>query len=88
MQTLLADGMDACIDLLRASPDKAQNLFNDLLIGVTELFRDGKERELLAQNAIPRPFRDKPQRPPGSAPARAGRPQAPGPSARRPLRAG
>lgn len=59
MQALLIDDLAAYLDLLRGSPDEAQNLFNDLLIGVTEFFRDRKEWEILENEVIPRLFEDR-----------------------------
>ncbi len=56
MQALLLDNPADYITLLRGSPDEAQSLFNDLLIGVTEFFRDGREWELLERTVIPRLF--------------------------------
>ena len=46
-------------DLLRTAADEPQNLFNDLLIGVTEFFRDKKEWAVLEQEVIPRLFEGK-----------------------------
>lgn len=42
------------VDLLRADKDEAQHLFNDLLIGVTEFFRDIREFEVLQHEVMPR----------------------------------
>ena len=39
--------LEEYVDILRTRPDEAQLLFNDLLIGVTQFFRDPKEFELL-----------------------------------------
>lgn len=47
------------LEYLRAEPDEAQNLFNDLLIGVTQFFRDQKEFEFLAREVVPRLFAGK-----------------------------
>ncbi|MFC0340758.1 CheR family methyltransferase [Paracoccus niistensis] len=59
MQALLIDDLPSYIELLRTSADEPQNLFNDLLIGVTEFFRDKKEWGLLEQEVIPRLFEGK-----------------------------
>lgn len=64
MQALLIDELPAYIELLRTSADEAQNLFNDLLIGVTEFFRDGKEWAILEQDVIPHLFKGKHRREP------------------------
>ncbi|HVG48515.1 MAG TPA: CheR family methyltransferase, partial [Rubellimicrobium sp.] len=59
MQALTLDDLPAYIEALRASPSEAQDLFNDLLIGVTEFFRDKKEWELLEREVIPKLFEGK-----------------------------
>ena len=56
MQVVQADTMDAYLNLLRERPDEAQELFNDLLIGVTQFFRDPREFDLLAREVIPKLF--------------------------------
>ncbi len=62
MQALLINDLKAYVDLLRSSPNEPQSLFNDLLIGVTEFFRDRKEWEILEKEVIPRLFEDKPSK--------------------------
>lgn len=59
MQALQADTLPDYIDVLRAQPGEAQDLFNDLLIGVTEFFRDKREWELLEREVVPRLFAHK-----------------------------
>ncbi len=49
----------AYVDFLRTDKDEAQHLFNDLLIGVTEFFRDKREFEVLENQVIPQIFEDK-----------------------------
>ncbi|HEX8285231.1 MAG TPA: CheR family methyltransferase [Pyrinomonadaceae bacterium] len=44
---------------IRAHPDEAQALLKDLLISVTNFFRDRKAFDSLEQNIIPRLFKDK-----------------------------
>ena len=44
------------IDLLRTDANEVQNLFNDLLIGVTQFFRDAREFEALEKQVIPKLF--------------------------------
>ncbi|MEX6506577.1 CheR family methyltransferase [Jiella sp. M17.18] len=47
------------LEFLRADGEEAQSLFNDLLIGVTQFFRDRKEFEFLEANVVPRLFEGK-----------------------------
>ncbi|WP_162630715.1 CheR family methyltransferase [Paracoccus endophyticus] len=63
MQALLIDDLPAYLDLLRTAADEPQNLFNDLLIGVTEFFRDKKEWAVLEQEVIPHLFQGKVREP-------------------------
>lgn len=53
MQVMQVDEVEAYARLLRGNPEEAQNLFNDLLIGVTQFFRDPKEFEVLEREVIP-----------------------------------
>lgn len=53
-QALLLDGLPAYVEFLRNQPGEAQELFNDLLIGGTEFFRDRREWEVLEREVIPR----------------------------------
>ncbi|WP_414474115.1 CheR family methyltransferase [Microvirga sp. M2] len=59
MQVVQAETIDAYIEVLRAQGDEAQNLFNDLLIGVTQFFRDPREFELLESQIVPKLFEGK-----------------------------
>jgi two-component system CheB/CheR fusion protein len=59
MQVLQFDEISTYVDFLRNDKDEAQHLFNDLLIGVTEFFRDRREFELLETQIIPRIFENK-----------------------------
>lgn len=59
MQVVQADDIGAYIEVLRARADEAQQLFNDLLIGVTQFFRDKREFEFLESHVIPKLFADK-----------------------------
>ncbi|HVW93787.1 MAG TPA: CheR family methyltransferase [Devosia sp.] len=59
MQVLDAPDIDSYLALLRSQPDEAQQLFNDLLIGVTQFFRDPREFEILEAQVIPRLFEGK-----------------------------
>ncbi|MBI5260799.1 MAG: PAS domain-containing protein [Bradyrhizobium sp.] len=59
MQVLQIDDIAAYVDFLRKEKDEAQHLFNDLLIGVTEFFRDKCEFELLETLVIPKIFENK-----------------------------
>lgn len=59
MQEVQSETMQGYVEALRVRPDEAQNLFNDLLIGVTQFFRDTREFELLERSVIPRLFEGK-----------------------------
>src|SRR5262249_10363412 len=59
MQVVQIDEITSYVDFLRNDKDEAQNLFNDLLIGVTEFFRDKREFEVLETQVIPKIFADK-----------------------------
>ncbi|MDP4023544.1 CheR family methyltransferase [Methylobacterium sp. NEAU 140] len=59
MQVVEAADIDAYIDILRTKPDEVQQLFNDLLIGVTRFFRDAGEFDRLEREIIPRLFAGK-----------------------------
>ncbi|SKC73149.1 CheR family methyltransferase [Pseudoxanthomonas indica] len=59
MQVVQVASMTAYIDVLRSSPDEAQQLFNDLLIGVTQFFRDRREFDFLESHVIPKLFQGK-----------------------------
>lgn len=59
MQVTRSDRIDSYIAFLRDDADEAQNLFNDLLIGVTAFFRDKGEFELLEREVVPKLFEGK-----------------------------
>lgn len=59
IRALLVEEGEDYIEALRASPDEARNLLNDLLIGVTEFFRDKREWEILEREVVPRLFEGK-----------------------------
>jgi two-component system, chemotaxis family, CheB/CheR fusion protein len=59
MQVVQIDEIPAYADFLRNDKDEVQHLFNDLLIGVTEFFRDKREFEVLETQVIPKIFEDK-----------------------------
>ncbi|MBR1160872.1 CheR family methyltransferase [Bradyrhizobium elkanii] len=56
MQVVQIDDISAYVEFLRNDKDEAQQLFNDLLIGVTEFFRDKKEFDVLESQIIPKIF--------------------------------
>jgi two-component system CheB/CheR fusion protein len=56
MQVVQIDDISAYVDFLRNDKDEVQHLFNDLLIGVTEFFRDKREFEVLEKQIIPKIF--------------------------------
>ncbi|WP_064842273.1 MULTISPECIES: CheR family methyltransferase [unclassified Rhizobium] len=58
MQVLQISNIETYIERLRASRDEVQNLFQDLLIGVTQFFRDPGEFDAL-EREIPRLFEGK-----------------------------
>ena len=53
MQVRQADEIDRYLGILRTEPDEVHALFQDLLIGVTQFFRDLPEFERIAQDVIP-----------------------------------
>src|SRR5215470_9092507 len=59
MQVVQIDDISAYVDFLRNDKDEVQQLFNDLLIGVTEFFRDKREFEVLEAQVVPKIFQDK-----------------------------
>ena len=59
MQVVQIDDINLYVDFLRSDPSETQDLFNDLLIGVTQFFRDGREFETLENQVIPRLFEGK-----------------------------
>ena len=54
MQVLQLATVSEYIDHLRHAPQESQNLFQELLIGVTEFFRDPQAFEALQKEAIPK----------------------------------
>ncbi|MGI4977248.1 MAG: CheR family methyltransferase, partial [Janthinobacterium lividum] len=54
-----AERIEDYLDMLRGRPEEAQNLFNDLLIGVTRFFRDPREFEFLEREVVPMLFGSK-----------------------------
>ena len=59
MQVVQIGEIENYIEYLRDEPDEASRLFQDLLIGVTNFFRDPKEFELLQSEVIPRMFENR-----------------------------
>lgn len=59
MQVLSTEKVEDYVELLRSQSEEAQELFNDLLIGVTQFFRDPKEFEILEREVVPKLFADK-----------------------------
>jgi two-component system CheB/CheR fusion protein len=59
MQVVQIDEIASYVDFLRADKDEVHNLFNDLLIGVTEFFRDKREFEVLETQVVPKIFEGK-----------------------------
>jgi two-component system CheB/CheR fusion protein len=59
MQVVQVDEVEDYVEILRGSAEEAQNLFNDLLIGVTHFFRDPEQFELLEKEVIPKLFEGK-----------------------------
>ena len=59
MQVIHANSLDEYIEVLRRNPQEVQHLFQDLLISVTQFFRDPAEFELLEQEVIPKIFEGK-----------------------------
>ena len=59
MQVARIEDITAYVDFLRNDSDEVQQLFNDLLIGVTEFFRDKREFDVLETQIIPKIFEGK-----------------------------
>jgi two-component system, chemotaxis family, CheB/CheR fusion protein len=59
MQVVQLEDISGYVDFLRNDKDEAQYLFNDLLIGVTEFFRDKREFEVLETQVVPTVFEGK-----------------------------
>jgi two-component system, chemotaxis family, CheB/CheR fusion protein len=59
MQVLQLETVEGYLSALRADPTEADHLFQDLLIGVTQFFRDAPEFALLEREVIPKLFEGK-----------------------------
>jgi two-component system, chemotaxis family, CheB/CheR fusion protein len=59
MQVVQRSEIGAYVEYLRAQPEEVQQLFNDLLIGVTQFFRDAREFAVLERAVIPQLFAGK-----------------------------
>jgi two-component system, chemotaxis family, CheB/CheR fusion protein len=59
MQVVQINEITSYVDFLRTDKDEVLHLFNDLLIGVTEFFRDKREFEVLETQVVPKIFGDK-----------------------------
>ena len=59
MQVVQTETIEAYLEFLRSDPAEVQHLFNDLLIGVTQFFRDAGEFEFLETEVVPKLFADK-----------------------------
>jgi two-component system CheB/CheR fusion protein len=59
MQVVQIDEVERYIERLRSDPTEVQHLFQDLLIGVTQFFRDPAEFEVLERDVIPKIFEGK-----------------------------
>jgi len=56
MQVLQAEAVPAYLAILRTDPNEVGHLFQDLLIGVTQFFRDKSEFALIEREVIPKLF--------------------------------
>ncbi len=59
MQVVQIDQVEDYVTLLAASADEVHHLFQDLLIGVTQFFRDALEFEKLRRDVVPKLFEGK-----------------------------
>ena len=59
MQVNQIDTVAHYVEFLRSDGEEANHLFQDLLIGVTQFFRDAKEFDLLESKVIPKLFEGK-----------------------------
>ena len=59
MHVVQVDTLDAYVERLGKDAEEVGHLFQDLLIGVTQFFRDKPEFELLEREVIPQLFKDK-----------------------------
>ncbi len=58
MKALQIETAEEYVELLKAQPEEADRLFNDLLIGVTHFFRDADSFKALEREVIPKLFED------------------------------
>lgn len=61
MQVIQINDIEKYTTFLHENVDEVHNLFNDLLIGVTQFFRDPREFDVLAEQVIPTMFDGKGQ---------------------------
>ena len=61
MAVQLISNLDDYVKFMQRNSDEADALFNDLLIGVTNFFRDPEAFRALEQQVIPKLFADKPR---------------------------
>ena len=59
MKALQIETVAQYVDILERQPEEADQLFNDLLIGVTQFFRDPEAFETLSREVIPKLFEGK-----------------------------
>ncbi|HTF62341.1 MAG TPA: chemotaxis protein CheB, partial [Edaphobacter sp.] len=59
MKTLQIESVEQYVQLLERQPEETDKLFNDLLIGVTQFFRDPEAFEILSREVIPQLFEGK-----------------------------
>jgi two-component system, chemotaxis family, CheB/CheR fusion protein len=59
MKTLQIETVEQYVQVLESQPDEADRLFKDLLIGVTQFFRDTDAFETLSSDVIPKLFENK-----------------------------
>ena len=59
MKTLQVESVGAYVKVLETEPEEADQLFKDLLIGVTQFFRDPEAFEALSREVIPKLFEGK-----------------------------
>ena len=59
MQVLYIDSVTKYVRKLKSAPEEVDALFKDLLIGVTQFFRDPESFNVLASKVIPTLFQDK-----------------------------
>jgi len=59
MQVLHTESVATYVERLRQEPKEVENLFKDLLIGVTHFFRDADAFEVLTERVFPKIFADK-----------------------------